>query len=209
MNPNPSIHVSLSAADSGSGSDEANLLNRREAIKRVALMVGLTLTPRLIEGVAHAQAAGASSAQPGNLNATQFATVDAIAERILPRTDTPGARDVGVPQFLDVMFGGYLTAADKKTWTDGLADLEARAQRTHRQSFNKLNETQQDALLKTIATESQAKEKTFFHQIRDLVLIGYFTSETVGRTVTQYDPVPGRYDACVPLSEVGNRSWTR
>ena len=107
------------------------------------------------------------------------------------------------------MFGGYLTPADKQTWSDGLADVDARAQRAHRQSFTRLTEAQQDTILKTIATESQAREKTFFHQIRDLTLIGYFTSETVGRTVTQFDPIPGRYDACVPLSEVGNRSWTR
>lgn len=205
MNPNPSTHAPLAAGSP----DDAMLLSRRDAIKRVALMLGATLTPSLLEGVAHAQATGATAAKPVNLSGTQFAVVEAIAERILPRTDTPGARDVGVPQFIDVMFGGYLTPADKKTWTEGLADVEARALRSHRQSFSRLSEAQQDALLKTIATESQAKEKTFFHQIRDLTLIGYFTSEQVGRNITQFDPIPGRYDACVPLSEIGNRSYTR
>ena len=186
------------------------LLSRREAIQRVALLVGASLSPSLLEGIAQAQTAGATgNAQAVNLSRAQFAAVDAITERILPRTDTPGARDVGVAAFIDVMFGGYLTPADKKTWTDGLADVDARAQRLHRQSFSQLTGAQQDAILKTIATESQSKEKTFFHQIRDLTLVGYFTSETVGRNVTIYDPVPGRWEACVPLSEVGNRSYTR
>jgi hypothetical protein len=39
-------------------------------------------------------------------------------------------------------------------------------------------------------------------------VFGYFTSEQVGRNVLHYDPVPGRYDACVPIDEVGRRNWT-
>ena len=192
-----------------SQADAMGLLSRRAAIQRVALLVGATLTPTFLESIAQAQAVGAMAAKPVHLSGVQFAVVDAISERILPRTDTPGARDVGVPTFIDLMFGAYLTATDKATWVEGLADVDARSRRAQGKAFAQLNETQQDAILKSVANESQRKEKTFFHQIRDLTLVGYFTSEPVGRNVTQFDPIPGRYDACLPLSEVGNRSWTR
>ena len=45
--------------------------------------------------------------------------------------------------------------------------------------------------------------------ILELTVLGYFTSETVGKTVLHYDPVPGRFEACIPLAEVGNRAWTK
>ncbi len=204
---NPNTDPSVAAADFQA--PDVALLSRRAAIKRVALLVGATLTPAVLEGLAQAQSVGAIATKPVNLSGAQFAVVDAIAERIVPRTDTPGARDVRVPQFIDLMFGDYLTGADKKTWIDGLADVDARSQRAHGKVFAQLNETQQDAILKVIAGESQRMEKTFFHQIRDLTLVGYFTSEPVGRNVTRFDPIPGRYDPCVTLSEVGTRSWTR
>ncbi len=188
--------------------NDASFLSRREAIKRVAMLLGLTITPGLLEGIARAQAVAASG-KPVNFTAVQFALVDAMVARILPRTDTPGARDVGVPAFIDLMFGAYMAAADKATWVKGVADVEARAQRAHGKGFTQLTDPQQDVVLKAVATESQQKEKTFFHQMRDLTLVGYFTSEAVGRNVTQFDPIPGRYDACLPLNEVGNRSWTR
>ena len=205
MNPNPEN----SPVASETNASDASLLSRRSAIKRVALLIGATLSPALLDGIAHAQSTAGGAVRPVNLSAAQFALVDAIAERILPRTDTPGARDVLVPQFIDVMFGAYMTAADKKTWSDGLADVAARSQRAHRRGFAELTEAQQEAILKAVAVASQGKERTFFQQVRDLTLIGYFTSEPVGRNVTQFDPIPGRFDACLPLSEVGNRSFTR
>jgi hypothetical protein len=39
------------------------------------------------------------------------------------------------------------------------------------------------------------------------VILGYFTSEQVGRHVLHYDPVPGRYESCIPIEQVGNRNW--
>ncbi len=205
MNPNPENSPVTTELDTSN----ASLLSRRSAIKRVALLIGATLSPALLDGIARARSAGGTTSRPAHLSAAQFAIVDAIAERILPRTDTPGARDVQVPQFIDVMFGAHLTAADKKTWSDGISDIDARSQRAHRKGFAQLTAGQQEALLKAVAVESQRKERTFFHQVRDLTMIGYFTSEPVGRNVTQFDPIPGRFDACLPLSEAGNRSWTR
>lgn len=187
---------------------DAAIMNRREAIKRTALMLGVAISPTLLAGVMQAQptAAGATG-KPAYLDAKQFETAAAIAERILPRTDTPGARDVGVPAFIDLMYGKYLSDDEKGAFNRGLAEVEAESVRANRRSFAQLSPSEQDSQLRRIAA-AQKQEKSFFHQMRELTLLGYFTSEPVGKNVLHFDPIPGRYDGCVPLAEVGNVAWT-
>jgi gluconate 2-dehydrogenase gamma chain len=187
-----------------------SLITRREAIRRTAMMLGVALTPSLLSGVLQAQtAASAGNAAPRFLSAGQFAITGAIAERILPKSDTPGARDVGVPAFLDLMYGQYMTAEEKIVFAAGLADIDSLSQTTAQRGFAQLSPAQQDAVLTKVAVAAQNQEKTFFHLIKELTLLGYFTSERIGKNVLHYDPIPGRYDGCIPLSDVGNRSWTR
>jgi hypothetical protein len=188
----------------------AALLTRREALRRTALMLGLAVTPSLLTTVMQAQAASAGAgAAPRFLTAGQFATVTAIAERILPKTDTPGAGDVGVPAFLDLMYGRFMTDEEKAVFVAGVAEVDAASTAMRKRSFPELSVPQQDALLTKIAAASQQKEKTFFHLMKELTLLGYYSSEPIGRNVLHYDPIPGRYDGCIPLADVGNRAWTR
>lgn len=187
-----------------------SLITRREAIRRTAMMLGVAVTPSLVSSVMRAQkAAAAGIAPPRFLSAGQFAIAGAIAERILPKTDTPGARDVGVPAFLDDMYGKYMTEEEKGVFAAGLADVDTLSKTTGQRGFAGLMPAQQDAVLTKVAVAAQKQEKTFFHLIKELTLLGYFTSEAIGKDVLHYDPIPGRYDGCIPLSDVGNRSWTR
>ena len=78
----------------------------------------------------------------------------------------------------------------------------------HRNSFSALTTAQQDDLLRGIARAEEGQPQGFFRLFRSATILGYFTSETVGKTVLHYDPVPGRYDGCLPIAEVGNRNWT-
>lgn len=190
-----------------SASPEA--ISRREAIRRATVMLGMAFSPALLDGALRAQSAPAVAGRPFHLDAKQSATVAAMAERIVPRTATPGAADVGVPAFIDLMYGEYLPAAERAMFAAGLAELEARSDAAHRRGFSALSTDKQDALLADLARVSQAKERTFFHQIRELTILGYFTSEEVQKNVLHYDPIPGRWDACVPLAEVGDRAWAR
>ena len=179
-------------------------ITRREAIRRTSLMLGVAITPSLLTGVMQAQTAR-SDPRPVYLNAKQFGTAGAIAERILPKSDSPGAMDVGVPAFIDLMYGKYMTADEQRVFSAGLAEVES----TAGGDFTRLAPARQDEVLTKIAVAAQNREKTFFHLIKELTLLGYFTSEPVGKKVLHYDPIPGRYDGCIPISEVGNVSWTR
>ena len=186
----------------------APTLTRREAIKRAALVLGVAFSPSFLTNALQA-ATQPAGAKPVYLNTKQWETTSAVAERILPRSDTPGALDVGVPAFIDLMFGKYLSPAEKKSFATGLTEVESMSTVAHRRSFLQLTATQQDALLMELATASGKKERTFFHLMKELTVVGYFTSETVGKTVLNYDPVPGRFDPDIPLTEVGNVQWTK
>lgn len=189
---------------------DALAITRREAIRRTALVLGVAITPSLLVGVLQAQPpTGKPGETPVYLSGRRYATAAAIAERLLPRTDTPGAGDVGVPAFIDLMFGKYLTENERGVLAAGLDDVERASMASTRRSFTDLGPDQQDAQLRTLAAAVQKQENTFFHLIKELTLLGYFTSEPIGKNVLHYDPIPGRFDGCIPLAEVGNVSWTR
>jgi hypothetical protein len=191
-----------------------SLIGRREAIRRAALLAGVALSPAWLVAVdsafaeAPAGQQASQAAQGPRLAPAQAAIAGAVADRILPRTDTPGAADVGVPAFIDLLYGEYMTPAERKMLTDGLDNVDAAAKAAHGGSFTTLTADRQDALLRSIARAEEGKDEGFFRLIRSATILGYFTSEQVGRNVLHYDPVPGRYDACVPIDQVGRRNWT-
>lgn len=186
------------------------LLTRREALRRAALFLGAALSPSVLEGALQAATLPAGNGSlPRWLDARQFETVSAAVERILPKTDTPGALDVGVPAFIDLIYGKYLSGDERFVFATGLKEVEALARSRAGKAFAQMAAAEQDDVLRTIAEASQKREKTFFHLLKELTVTGYFTSETVGKTVLHYDPVPGRWDACIPISDVGRRNWTK
>ena len=179
-------------------------ISRREAIRRAALAAGVMVSTEwlsIVDGVRPA-------AQATRLSGAQASLAGAIADRIIPRTDTPGAADVGVPAFIDLLYGDFMTPAEQKLLTDGLDGVEAAAKSAHGASFASLAADRQDALLRGIAKAEEGREQGFFRLIKSATILGYFTSEPVGRNVLHYDPVPGSYDGCVPIDEVGRRNWT-
>jgi hypothetical protein len=185
-------------------------ITRREAIRRTALLLGAAVTPSLMSCAERARRAAGTEAGggPRYLTAAEYALVSAISERILPRTDTPGAVDVGVPSFIDLAYGEFMTAEERAMLSEGLASVDAASTSAHGRSFTSLAPARQDEVLRTLARASQDLDRSFFKQIREATVLGYFTSEEVGRNVLHYDPVPGRLDACVPISDVGNVVWT-
>jgi hypothetical protein len=182
-------------------------MNRRDAIKRAGLALGAAISASTLSGVAFAQSnRSGASWKPVNLKRRQADVAGAIAERILPKTDTPGALDVGVPEFMDIMYGGYLTKEEKSTFAKGLNAMNQKARKAHKMHFAELSGVQQDDLIRELAGDSKNRE--FYKKIRELTLVGYFTSKEVGMNVLKYDPIPGMYKECIPLSETGNVSWS-
>lgn len=178
------------------------MLNRRDAIR------GLTLT--FVGGCAGlAYAAPAPLGwTPAALTPDQARLVDVVAELIIPTTDTPGARDAGVPQFIDRTLAGYFERGEAELLRAGLTQVETDARAAHGKGFVDLAPAQQAALLTRYDQEAAAAKGKphFFSLLKAYVTIGYFTSQKGATVALRYDPVPGEFRGCVPLKEIG-RAW--
>jgi len=172
-------------------------IDRREALRRAALVLGGVLSAPLAAGVlAGCEARGApeGSWRPRALTPDQAELVATIAEQILPETDTPGARAVGVHRFIDALLAESYSAEQRERFVAGLADLG--------RAFQTSTPDQQRALLERLDHEAAP----FFRTLKELTLVGYYTSEIGATRELHHAPVPGRYDGCVPLAQVG-RTW--
>jgi gluconate 2-dehydrogenase gamma chain len=137
-------------------------VTRREALKRAAWILGGTVSAPTILGVlAGCQGERKATWTPRTLSADQRNTVEAIADIIIPETETPGARAAGVDQFVDAMLSDYYPAKERDRFLAGLARVDARAQRQHSLPFARLSREQQTAIVldldKAAFTEPTAK----------------------------------------------------
>jgi hypothetical protein len=160
--------------------------------------VGVGINRRL------AIAAPAERGPLGPFSARQNETVLVVAEHILPRTDTPGARDARVNEFIAVMVDEWYDEEERTRFMDGLADLERRSENQFGTGFLEAEPARQEALLQGLETEASARRsagedtgRLFWPMIKGLTLYGYFTSELVQKQVLHTVITPGRFDGCV------------
>jgi hypothetical protein len=116
--------------------------------------------------------------------------------------------DVGVPAFIDLLYGEFMTPAERQMLTTGLDAVETAGKAAGGASFSALAVQGQDTVLRAMARAEEGQPQGFFRLIRSATILGYFTSEQVGRTVLHYEPIPGRYEGCIPIDQVGRRNWT-
>ncbi|HEV8265982.1 MAG TPA: gluconate 2-dehydrogenase subunit 3 family protein [Gemmatimonadales bacterium] len=194
-------------------------IDRREALRRAGVLLGGVLTAPMIAGVlagCEARRTPQSGAwSPKLLTVDDVELVATIAEHILPETDTPGARAVGVHRFIDALLAESFPVAERQRFVAGLADVDARARQTCGRAFLECAPGEQRALLEQLdhaAFATSAPEDAtldampFFRVFKDLTLLGYYTSEAGATRELRHDPVPGRFAGCVPLAQVG-RAW--
>lgn len=192
-------------------------MDRREALKRTALLMGGALSAPAIMGVLKG-----CSAKPGIDWKPEFFTEDqasiisTVSDIIIPTTDTPGAKDAGVPSFIDQMLKEVYSAEEQKAFTEGLQAFNEQAKEEYGEDFNDMNEEDQAAFVKKLhdaaiqaeETTDPAPKRPFILSMKELTLLGFFTSEAGATQVLQYVAVPGAYKGCIPLSEAGNgKSW--
>jgi gluconate 2-dehydrogenase gamma chain len=188
----------------------ASVISRREALRRTALLLGGVVSAPALAGVLAGCETphGESGWTPRALTSEQTDVVATIAEHILPETDTPGARAVGVHRFIDTMLAEHYGTADRATFLRGLGDIDARAARSGARNFIGASKSQQIAILTELDREaySNVAAPHFFRTMKELTLLGYYTSEAGATKELQYNPAPGRFEGCVPISRVG-RAW--
>ena len=142
----------------------------------------------------------------------QARIVSEVAEIIIPKTDTPGAKDTGVPGFIDQILKECYKKEDQDRFLSGLQSFDEEAKKAYGDSFMELEPAQQQEYVKKIhdqaidALKNGVKERPFILMTKELTVTGFFTSEPGATQVLQYAPVPGAYHGCLPLAEVG-KTW--
>lgn len=189
-------------------------MNRREAIRRTAWLMGGIVSAPAIAGVLKGCVAKPTIGwKPVFFTEEQGAIVSRVSDIIIPRTDTPGAVDVGVPSFIDLMLKDVYKKEDQDRFLSGLQEFDDEAHKIYNDSFLDLVPDEQQELVKRVHDEAvkadgQGRPRPFILMVKELTMLGFFTSEVGATQVLQYDPVPGAYHGCLPLSEAGNgKTW--
>lgn len=192
-------------------------MDRREALKRTALLMGGVVSAPAILGVLNGCTAKPDiNWKPEFLTKDQASIVSEVAEIIIPKTDTPGAKDAGVPSFIDKILKDVYAQEDQERFTSGLTAFNEEASKAYGNEFLDLEAEQQQELVKKLHDEAIDAERTtdpapkrpFILMMKELTMLGFFTSEPGATQVLQYDAVPGAYKGCIPLSEAGNgKAW--
>ena len=208
--------------------DTFGLMTRRQALARAARLLGGALAAPTIAGVlagcgGAADREGASSTLRA-LSAEQGETVLTIGEIILPATDTPGARAARVDRFIDAMLSDYYPEAERRRFLAGLERVESRAREAFGARFGALPAERQLQLVQALNRQAFSAPAgpgpapaggawhpedtgpgSFFRTLKELVLVGYYTSELGAKEELRVDPM-GSWRADIPYDEVGS-AW--
>ena len=200
-----------------------NIMNRREAIQRTAYALGYAISAPAIMGVLNGCKARPEIAfKPVFFSEGQARSIEVLSEIIIPKTSTPGAIDVGVPQFIDTLLKEAYNKGDQDSFLKDLTAFEDDAKKTFGDSFEECAAADQLTLFKKYHDAAFANqiekpplgwwnprksaEKPFILKVKELVLLGFFTSQVGASDILQYNQVPGPFKGCVPLVEVG-KAW--
>lgn len=161
------------------------MLNRRSFLRQLALVATLPFAWQPADGFAAALERKDAPATPGYLpplSSGELKFVDALAEGILPATDTPGARAAGVPAFIGLLFSEWMYRDEQQAFRDGLAALTVDAKARTGRAFVELDPARQLELLQAWDTAAFAPAPReapppFFRRFKTLVVVGYYTSE--------------------------------
>jgi hypothetical protein len=191
-------------------------ITRRQALRRVGVLLGGIVSAPTVTGVlSGCERAAGPDWTPEILTAEQNEMVDTIAEIIIPATDTPGASAAQVHRFVDAMLTGSYSSKERDRFLKGLASADAYCQEEYGAPFLEMSADQQRALVGNLDAETfgadapeeaDRENPSFFRMMKELTIVGYYTSEIGATQELKTNTVPGYYDGDVPYEEIG-RSW--
>ena len=208
-------------------------MERREAVKYISVLLGGTL----VGGSAFLSGCKSTTGKDQQWATEDIAYLDEIAETILPRTSTPGAKDAQVGQFMTVMVNDCYEEGDQKAFREGMDKLNEVSKNKFNAAFMKITPQQRHQLLveldkeakeygKKVADFNSAENKKekdetakgntnykrqhmsphYFTMMKQLTLLGFFTSKPGATQALRYVPVPGRFEGCIPYKK-GDKAW--
>jgi hypothetical protein len=206
-------------------------------MQRVAFLMGGALSaPTMIAMLEGCKSNTATEAATSFALSTDYKSLVAeIAEIIIPKTSTPGAKDAGVGPFIEIMLKDCYTKGQQEHFIKGLDAIEEASKKANAgKKFLESTPEQQTAILKSFealaneeAKKNEASKKIidaetglakdtkgkteapptpFFKLMKELTLLGYFTSEVGCKEALAFVEVPGKYEGCVKMTP-GQKAW--
>ncbi|MDP4262757.1 MAG: gluconate 2-dehydrogenase subunit 3 family protein [Bacteroidota bacterium] len=185
-------------------------MNRRELIKHIALLTGSAV----VGSEFFLSGCKSNDKEPvGFFTERDISFFDEVAETILPKTNTPGAKDAEVGKFMAFYSADCYDELQLKTLKEGIKNLNDASDKKYGSDFMHVAAPQKQELLTEIDAEAKkyngknnGQPPHYFTLMKQLVLFGFFTSKPGVTQVLRYVPVPGKYEGCVDYKE-GETSW--
>lgn len=204
-------------------------LDRRKLLQRMALLVGGAMLPGGAEALAAAVASGKRQ-----LDNTHYELLTALADTIVPTTDTPGAVAAGVPQLVDAMLGTWASPTQRAELTAELEAIDRLARDKGKKGFVALAPAEREALLKPYdvaalkqvpppppPVDAEGKKKpaegnslmmgprfanASYGKLKELIVVGFYYSETALTRDLAYVHSPGEWRPSTPITP-STRPW--
>ena len=150
--------------------------------------------------------------KPKDFTLTEYIPImDEIGETILPESpESPGAKSAHIGNFMNTIVTDCYNMSEAEIFKNGLVKITNSAKTQFNQSFVDLPANDKYSLIAAFDKESHDSNDDgpdhFFTMMKQLAIWGYFTSEPGATKALRYNPIPGRYDACVDYSP-GDKAW--
>ena len=185
-------------------------MDRREAVKYISMLLGGTV----VGSSFFLSGCKTNDGVSMTFTDANIVLLDEVADTILPTTSSPGAKAAKVGHFMTVMVNDCYEKADKEIFHKGMKQLDDAAREKMNEPFMKLSADKKQALLIELDKEQKEYQKNkkpeershYFRMMKELTLLGYFTSEIGATQALRYIERPGRYEGCVPYKK-GDKAW--
>jgi hypothetical protein len=201
-------------------------MDRRELLKMIGMATGAAFVGN---AMAWTRVADATSPEAAGFSAEDLMLLNEVAETIIPRTDTPGAKDADVGRIMAVLVADCYLPAEQQAFRQGMVKINSASQSAFGRPFLLLNKTERLELLADLNQQAYRYNREnqvsfwelsspgsmpgrdlslphYFTLFKQLTLFGFFTSEPGATQVLRYVAVPGRYDGEYPYKK-GDRAW--
>ena len=185
-------------------------MERRELIKMIAAITGgAFIGGGMLTGCKSEPEIGGAV-----FTAADTTFLDEVAETILPATKTPGAKAAKVGELMKVMVNDTYEPKDQEIFHKGIVTLNEASKKTNSKSFMDAAPEQRTALLTALDAEAKAYQKSkkpeepahYFTMMKQLTLLGFFTSKEGATQALRYIAVPGKYVGDYPYKK-GDKAW--
>mgnify|MGYP001361853568 CR=1 FL=1 len=170
-------------------------MNRRNLLKKgVYGLAGVTLSSTLISTLQ--SCSSIEKYRPLYFSKTEFSLLSNIVDFFIPKTETPGAVDMKVPQFIDIIISETYNIESKNNFSNKLKLLieDLKSNNINLSDYNSIKS-------KFVSDFNNKTHNETYDQIRDLTVWGFKTSKEIALNVLNYNPTPGYQLGCVNIKE--------